>query len=50
MLRLTARGLAFAGAIKEILTGIEAEWSQLLGTERFAALQDTLRELTEEPT
>lgn len=50
VLWLTARGLAFAGAIKEILTGIEAEWSQLLGADRFATLQETLRELTEGPT
>src|SRR5215207_9220109 len=49
VLWLTARGLAFVGAIKEILTGIEAEWSQLLGAERFATLQEALRELTEEP-
>ena len=49
MLWLTARGLAFAGAIKAILTGIEAEWSQLLGAERFAALQEALRELTDAP-
>jgi len=49
VLWLTARGLAFAGAIKEILTGIEAEWSARLGAERFATLQEALRELTDDP-
>ncbi len=49
VLWLTERGLAFVGAIKEIVTGIEAEWSERLGADRFATLQATLRELTEEP-
>lgn len=49
VLWLTARGLAFVGAIKEIVTGIEAEWSALLGADRFATLQETLRELTDDP-
>ncbi len=49
VLWLTERGLAFVGAIKDILTGIEAEWSQRLGADRFAVLQDALRELTEDP-
>ena len=48
VLWLTARGLAFVGAIKEIVTGIEAEWSALLGADRFATLQEALRELTDE--
>src|SRR5215217_1943464 len=48
VLWLTARGLAFVGAIKEIVTGIEAEWSARLGAERFTALQEALRELTDE--
>jgi DNA-binding MarR family transcriptional regulator len=49
VLWLTERGLAFVGAIEEIMTGIEAEWSARLGADRFAALQETLRELTEGP-
>jgi DNA-binding MarR family transcriptional regulator len=49
VLWLTERGLAFVGAIKEIVTGIEAEWPERLGADRFATLQATLRELTEEP-
>jgi len=48
VLWLTERGLALVGAMKDILTGIEAEWSQLLGADRFAVLQDALRELTED--
>lgn len=50
VLWLTTRGLAFVGAIKEIVTGIEAEWSVHLGADRFALLKDMLCELTEEPT
>lgn len=49
VLRLTERGLALVGAMKDILTGIESEWSQQLGADRFAMLQDALRELTEDP-
>jgi DNA-binding MarR family transcriptional regulator len=49
VLRLTERGLAFVGAIKEIVTGIEAEWSARLGAERFAVVKEVLQELTEEP-
>ncbi len=49
VLWLTERGLAFVGAIKEIMTGIEAEWSERLGADRFATLQETLQELTEGP-
>ncbi len=49
VLWLTERGLAFVGAIKEIMTGIEAEWSARLGADRFATLQEILRELTEGP-
>lgn len=47
VLWLTERGLAFVGAIKEIVTGIEAEWSERLGADRFATLRETLQELTE---
>lgn len=49
VLWLTERGLAFVGTTKDILTGIEEEWRQQLGTDRFAVLQDALRDLTEEP-
>ena len=49
VLWLTARGLAFVGAIKEILTGIEAEWSARLGAERFAIVKAALEDLTTEP-
>src|SRR5262245_47232525 len=49
VLRLTERGLAFVGAIKEIVTGIEAEWSARLGAERFAVVKEALQELTQEP-
>lgn len=49
VLWLTERGLSYVGATKDILTEIEAEWSQHLGADRFATLRDTLRELTEEP-
>ncbi len=48
VLWLTGRGLAYVGAIKEIVTGIEAEWSARLGAERFAIVKEALRELTEE--
>jgi len=49
VLWLTERGLALVGSMKDILTGIEAEWSQQLGADRFAVLKDALRELSEDP-
>jgi len=48
VLWLTDRGFSFVTALKAILDGIEAEWSQRLGADRFATLKDALRELTEE--
>jgi DNA-binding MarR family transcriptional regulator len=49
VLWLTEHGLAFVGAIKEIVTGIEAEWSARLGGERFAIVKEALLELATEP-
>ena len=49
VLWLTGRGLAFVGAIKAIMTGIEAEWAARLGAERFAIVKAALEDLTTEP-
>ena len=49
VLWLTERGMAYVAASKEIVTGIEAEWSARLGAERFAMVKAALQELVEEP-
>jgi DNA-binding MarR family transcriptional regulator len=49
VLWLTGRGLAFVGAIKAIMTGIEAEWAARLGAERFAIVKAALEDLTTQP-
>lgn len=45
VLWLTNRGLAFVAAIKQITMGIEQEWSERLGPERFATVRAALEEL-----
>lgn len=45
VLWLTDRGLTFAGAIKQVTMGIEREWSERLGQERFATMRAALEEL-----
>jgi DNA-binding MarR family transcriptional regulator len=44
---LTARGLQLVASMKEVLEGIEAEWSAALGARRFEALKRALRELND---
>lgn len=42
---LTPRGLAVIPVIRDAVGGVEAEWSALLGPERFERLRDMLVEL-----
>jgi DNA-binding MarR family transcriptional regulator len=43
---LTPHGRAAGAAMREIVTEIEAEWTQQLGARRFAQLRDTLAQLS----
>ncbi|MGE5114883.1 MAG: MarR family winged helix-turn-helix transcriptional regulator [Betaproteobacteria bacterium] len=45
VVRLTARGRATIAPIRSCVAGIEREWAEHLGAERFDALRTTLREL-----
>ena len=45
---LTERGLAFAAAIKRVTTGIEREWSERLGQDRFTMVRAALEEIAGE--
>jgi DNA-binding MarR family transcriptional regulator len=45
-IRLTTRGRAAGAAMREIVAEVEAEWSQKLGSRRFAELRDLLERLS----
>jgi len=45
--RLTARGRAAGAAMREIVSEVEAEWSQKLGPRRFGELRDLLMQLSD---
>jgi len=44
-IHLTARGVALGEAMREIVRGLEAEWAERLGAERFAVLRELLESL-----
>lgn len=46
-IRLTPRGRAVGAAMREIVSEVEAEWSQRLGPRRFGELCNLLAQLTE---
>lgn len=46
-IRLTPRGRAAGAAMREIVSEVEAEWSQKLGARRFAELRDLLARLSD---
>ena len=46
-IRLTRRGRAAGAAMREIVSEVEAEWSQKLGARRFRELRDLLLQLGE---
>jgi DNA-binding MarR family transcriptional regulator len=47
-IRLTPRGRAAGAAMREIVSEVEAEWSQKLGDGRFAELRDLLARLSDD--
>jgi DNA-binding MarR family transcriptional regulator len=47
LLRLTERGWALIGTIRDVVEDVEAEWSRRLGRRRFETLRSLLRELGE---
>lgn len=49
LIRLTERGRRLHQATLEVQTAVEQEWSERVGTDRFAALMDTLRQLVRIP-
>jgi DNA-binding MarR family transcriptional regulator len=46
-IRLTPRGRAASAAMREIVSEVEAEWSQKLGTRKFGELRGLLARLSE---
>jgi DNA-binding MarR family transcriptional regulator len=46
-IRLTGRGRAAGAAMREIVSEVEAEWSQKLGPGRFGELQGLLAQLSD---
>ncbi len=46
-IRLTPRGRAAGAAMREIVSEVEAEWSQKLGSRQFGELRDLLAQLSE---
>jgi DNA-binding MarR family transcriptional regulator len=46
-IRLTPRGRSASAAMREIVSEVEAEWSQKLGPRRFGELRDLLARLSD---
>ena len=49
VVRLTLRGQQAVAVIRAILLGIEHDWAERLGAERFAALKAMLEQMRGEP-
>ncbi|HET6568713.1 MAG TPA: MarR family winged helix-turn-helix transcriptional regulator [Rhodothermales bacterium] len=49
LIRLTERGRRLHRATLEVQTAVEQEWSERVGSDRFAALMDILRQLVRSP-
>ena len=47
VIRMTDRGWAMVGPIRDCVAAIEREWGAHLGKQRFTALRETLRELSQ---